>query len=491
MVQTRNSPKVPLDTSRVPGQRRFMESLSPELLYSGAFGAGKSRIGCEKGHFLSLRYPGNRGLIARKKFTDLRDTTMDTYFRYVCPPEHIDQYFKQEHKLVLKNGSEILFIGLDQFTKVGSLELGWAFLDELIEFTEEDWNMIQGRMRHPVPFQQVMAATNPAAPTHWVYSHFFSRPTKDVEAIESNSLDNPFTPPQYKQRLQNFRGKYYERFVEGKWISFEGLVYDNWDPSRHIIPPTQDIVSAAGHSYRLTGDKDNPIPEDWDHYRAIDFGFTNPFVCLWIASPRHRYIGEPGKQDRQLVPFDERLWIIYKQLYMSGMTIDDHALEIQRGTKTKILGSVADWDAGDRALLEKAGIPTIRASKEISSGIQTLYQTISEDRLYVLEDSLVKIDYSLQLNNKPTCLEEEFPLYVRQAGKKGIRDPKEDPAKANDHALDALRYILHTLNLSYKAGGQISIGNSQESLSQQSRYASMNSTPRVYASQPRRWSGMR
>ena len=50
--------RLELDLERIPAQKSFMESKARELLYSGAFGAGKSRIGCEKGHVLSSIYKG-------------------------------------------------------------------------------------------------------------------------------------------------------------------------------------------------------------------------------------------------------------------------------------------------------------------------------------------------------------------------------------------------------------------------------------------------
>ena len=41
---------IKFDTSEMPGQRSFMASSDREMLYSGAYGAGKSRVGCEKGY---------------------------------------------------------------------------------------------------------------------------------------------------------------------------------------------------------------------------------------------------------------------------------------------------------------------------------------------------------------------------------------------------------------------------------------------------------
>ena len=56
----------PYLTDGMPHAKEFMESVQREILFSGSFGAGKSRAGCEKGLFLSMKYPNNRGLIIRK-----------------------------------------------------------------------------------------------------------------------------------------------------------------------------------------------------------------------------------------------------------------------------------------------------------------------------------------------------------------------------------------------------------------------------------------
>jgi len=467
---------LPFDTSKIPAQRQFMESQTLELLYDGAFGAGKSRVGCEKGYFLSTKYPGNRGLIVRKKFTDLRDTTKVTWDRYVCPPEHVQSYNKQEHLLTLINGSEVMFHGLDQPTKVGSLEVGWIFVDEVIEFTEDDWMMLLGRLRHPsVPFHQIFAATNPADPNHWVYRRFYH--DEDLQAkgytstFSSNTLLNPFTPKTYRDSLDQFKGRYHDRYVKGLWISFEGVVYDCWDPTKHILPRD---TTALG----LTGDPNDPIPRDWERFRSIDFGFTNPFVCQWWASPKYKYTGPPGAQDRTEIPYYQREWVMYREIYHSGRTVTEHAKVINLLTANeKIHTTVCDWDAGDRADLHNAKIPTIKADKEVSPGIQSTYQCISNDRVFILENSLVESDYALTSTNKPSATQLEFAAYMRPKGKEGKFNPKEDPVKVNDHGMDALRYILHTFKAAFGPSGQVVVGNAQDVEVRASQLTQSNHAP--------------
>ena len=66
-------------------QRRFMRSTAPEVLYSGAFRAGKSRIGCEKAYSLAKRYPGIPIGIFRKTAASLAASTERTLLHDVIP----------------------------------------------------------------------------------------------------------------------------------------------------------------------------------------------------------------------------------------------------------------------------------------------------------------------------------------------------------------------------------------------------------------------
>ena len=412
----------------LPAQREFMESLAPELLYSGAFGAGKSRIGCEKGLFFSLKYPNNVGAIIRKNFAHLRYSTMETFFRYVCPEGLITKFDKNTSTLTLPNNSKILFLGIDQPQKVGSLELGWVFVDEAVECDEDDWTMLLGRLRLPdVPFYQIFGATNPGPPTHFLYKRFFE--DKVGHLIQANSLENTYLPESYRKRLDTFTGRYRERYVEGKWVGFEGLVYSNFDPIKHIIEPF-------------------PIPNSWEHYRVVDFGYTNPACVQWWArAPKESRSGDGNKSASE----DKRPWYMYQEIYASHLTVEELAELIKRSTKANTIVTFADWDAGDRAILEGHGIPTTKARKAISLGIQEVYNLIDNDEVYFFRDALIKIDTELKDKGKATCTTAEFPLYRWLEGRKG-RNFSEEPLDKDNHGMDAMRYLLFSLATSQQVG---------------------------------------
>src|SRR5947207_15757175 len=136
-------------------QRTFFWSQAPELLYSGAYRAGKSRIGCEKAYWLAKRYPGIPIGIFRKVARDLESSTQHTLLHDVIPRDEIVRFNKTFRWYELANGSRITFFGLEtdpitgQPSGVGSVELGFAFIDEATECVEDDWVMVKGRLSWP------------------------------------------------------------------------------------------------------------------------------------------------------------------------------------------------------------------------------------------------------------------------------------------------------------------------------------------------------
>ena len=388
------------DTSKIPAQRAFMEATEKELMFSGAFGASKSRTGCEKGLFLSLKYPRNKGLILRKTFASNRYTTMDTFFRYTAPLDSNGQqvvpykYNGETHICTLEaNGSEILFLGLDDPLKIGSLEVGWIFVDEVIELDEADYIMLLGRLRLPtVPFRQFFMATNPASPQHYLYKRFYLEKDPDRKVIECNTLDNPFTPQDYKDSLMKLTGRYRDRYVLGKWIGFEGLVYDHVDIHDVVIEPFV-------------------IPPHWVRYCSIDFGYTNPFVCQWWACC-------PEEEEEEQVLYADgsvniprrKGWYLYREIYYSKRLVELHAAKIV-SYNDWVTNTFADHDAEDRATLEDKRVDTDLANKAVGPGIQTVYEMLGEGLIHIFDDARVEEDDVLVQTNKPTSTAEEFGNY--------------------------------------------------------------------------------
>lgn len=414
----------------LPAQKRYLESVSPAALYSGAFGAGKTRALCEKAYLLSTIYPGNRGLICRKSANSLTHTTLDVFFREVCPPEHIASYHRTHKIVTLKNGSEIIFSGLEDPNKIASMNLGWVGIDEVIETNEKDWRMLEGRLRWngtngQIPFRQIFGATNPGAPTHYLY-HLFFKGKKGYACYQSNAEQNIFNPADYLERLQNFTGRYRDRYVLGLWVGFEGLIYDNLVPEHHFCD-----------NFR--------IPAHWPIYMGVDFGYQNPSVVQWWARD------------------DDGVYYRYKEFYKTHVTAYDLAEAIKANTnaqeRRQLVGVWADHDAGDRAILAGMGVPTIPANKEVKSGITTVYRLLDGDKDVERGTHYPKIKFCRNAlvhpadhylahaeTPRPTCTEEELGGYTWASPKDG-QPLREEPVKADDHGVDTMRMVFHSLNL--------------------------------------------
>lgn len=262
---TATRPKVKILFEPVNRQQRdFVASQAERSLFSGAFGAGKSIALCTKGLKLSLDYPHNYGLIARKVRATLSQTTTKTFLELVCPRELITDYNKAEGLVTLTNGSQILFGGLDDPLKLGSLNLGWAGIDEAIESNEDDWKMLEGRLRLPDVPHQIFAATNPGPPSHYLYRMFFTERRGD--AFQAASADNVALPKDYLERLNEFEGVYHDRYVLGLWAGLEGLVYSSFDDKVCLLPRFE-------------------IPKSWLVYTGHDFGLSNPAALFYAENP--------------------------------------------------------------------------------------------------------------------------------------------------------------------------------------------------------------
>ena len=94
-------------------QRAFFNCAASEVLYSGAYRAGKSRIGCEKAYWLAKRYPGIPIGIFRKTAASLAASTERTLLHDVIPRGMIARHNRTERWYELANGSRIWFFGLD------------------------------------------------------------------------------------------------------------------------------------------------------------------------------------------------------------------------------------------------------------------------------------------------------------------------------------------------------------------------------------------
>lgn len=413
--------------------RALWERRDPEVLVSGPAGTGKSRACLEKLHLAALKYPGMRGLIVRKTHISATATALETWRKFVIKEllaiGDIAFYggsAEEPPQYRYTNGSRVLVGGLDKASKIMSSEYDVIYVQEATELTEDDWEALTTRLRNwRMPYQQLMADTNPDTPTHWLKVRCDAGKTV---MLESRHEDNPLlfdessnltTDGQaYMAKLDALSGVRYQRLRKGMWVAAEGIIYEEYDPAIHLIDPFE-------------------IPKEWTRYWAVDFGYTNPFVCQWWAE-------DP----------DGRLYL-YRERYCTRHTVDQHAALIRTymEDEPRPRAVICDHDAEGRATLERElGISTVAANKKVLDGIQAVQRRLrpagdGRPRLYLFRNAVGVRDQELVDAHKPACTAEELPGYIWSD-----KIVKEQPVKENDHGCDAMRYMVADRDLGVRVG---------------------------------------
>lgn len=432
MIAMQEKTEVRIPAPELRGAAYALGSCSaPEVCLEGKAGTGKTVGICFKIHTLLSTYAGMHYLMARKYMTDLTGSAVATYRSLLDPRERIRPYGGSRFEppgFLYPNGSALYLAGLDDPSKVQSKEFDGAFINEALECTVDDIEFVGMRLRPRlnasyVPYRQLILDVNPGPPTHWLNQRMLEGKTlRMISRHEDNPLLYDLRTGDWTEEgrryifgtLASLTGVRRARFFAGLWAAAEGTIYeDAYDRARNVIKPF-------------------PIPKEWPRYLAIDFGYTNPFVCHWLA------------QDP-----DGRLYV-YRELYMTRRLVEDHVKTIKQQSRWGESDGdplpravICDHDAEDRATFERhSGLMTTPAHKSVSDGIQAMAARLrpagdGKPRLAYFEHCLIERDLDLASRKRPTSAVEEFDSYVWRETPSGIKD---EPKKEDDHGMDTDRY---------------------------------------------------
>ncbi len=407
------------------GWEMLISEEKTRILFDGGSRSGKTALLTEFLIRRALQYPLSRQLAARKCRTHAKTSLWnDTLKKYLIRhiPHSLYKLSESELSIRFRNGSEILVAGLDdaeRSEKVLGNEFITVYLNEATQFSWETVQMAATRLaqnvcdaKHHAAIPKLLLDCNPRGPRHWLHTvgvrHIdpeSGQPLADQSKwgrIHWSAYDNKANlPAEYLAGLEALPEIMKNRMLNGIWCDNTGSVYQEFNEELHTVD-------------------DFTIPEDWQKLRAIDFGYTNPFVCLWGAA-------DP----------DGRLYI-YREWYKSATRTAEHAEIIRKMSGNERYSiTVADHDAAERAELESLGIRTVAAEKNVISGIQRV-----KCRLAAAGDGRPRLFFFRSLKN---ILSEmyEYRWNPNTSNGSGL---KEEPLKLNDHAMDALRYMVAALD---------------------------------------------
>lgn len=199
------------------------------LVLKGGGGSGKSIFAGRKILERVTSEPGHRVLVLRKTKESIRDTcffqlceqakTFYPSFIKTIPSVHSRS---SELYISFKNGSEILFYGLDDVEKLKSIAgISMIWVEEASEILDTDYKQLKIRLRDPFPYyKQMILSFNPISITHWLKKEFFDKQRPNVTVHESTYKDNRFLKEEERQELESFKDTdeyHYTVYCLGNW----------------------------------------------------------------------------------------------------------------------------------------------------------------------------------------------------------------------------------------------------------------------------------
>lgn len=432
-----------------PKQDEFVFDTHKFSGYGGGFGNGKTLAGAIKAYF-HCQQPDAFFLIGRRHATDLEDSTMRDFLNLFghlgkfSPKNKSFKFYDTDGNML----SEVIFRHLDDLQSLTNMNLSGFWIDQSEEVSEDAFDFLVGRIRRPVKHREGFITFNMNG-HDWIWRRFLKKIGKDGKVlpnasdyhlITASTLENRSNLPEdYVKALLAQPKEYVKRFVEGSFDVFAGQIYDEFNPSIHVINPFQ-------------------IPNTWERFRSIDHGQNNPTSCHWYAVDfdGNIYAYQEYYQEKDVVSNHVKM-INEMSLIRNtdGAPIPDHysytVIDPSTHAKTREKEGYR-FSVADEYL--EAGIATIAGQNEVLAGINRVKEYLKIDPMRY--HPFLKTPDGEPLMGAPrlyifsTCeaLIEEIAQYKWKAytgkaiGNPDKDDAKEAPVKRNDHAVDDLRYAI-------------------------------------------------
>jgi hypothetical protein len=261
------------------------DKTTKEILFGGSAGSAKSFTGCLWQLLRRLEYPETRGLIGRAKLSDLKNTTLMTFFEVadMLGVSHKFKYNAQNNRILFNNGSIIFLKDLflypsdPEFVSLGSMEITDCFIDEAGDVCEKAYTILRTRIRYKLinGVPKMALGANPSK--NWLYREFY-KPYKDGllpddrKFVPSTARENKYIPDEYLISLDKLKGVDRERLRNGNW---------DYDDDATTLVKYDEILSMFGFEYAQRGDRyisadiatygaDLMVMGIWDGLQLID-----------------------------------------------------------------------------------------------------------------------------------------------------------------------------------------------------------------------------
>lgn len=253
---------------------------------------------------------------------------------------------------------------------------------------------------------RIICDTNPDIPTHWLKTDYIDNhdPKARIKSFTFTIDDNTFLSKDYVESIKAAtpRGMFYDRGILGQWVTGDGIVYQDFNKDKMVIPRDR-------------------VPDGLDYYVGVDWGYEhpNPIILLGDDKDGNTYVLEDYTQKHKFINY----WV-----------------EIAKNLQTRFgrnLIFYADSARPDNVNeFQSNGLNCISANKNVLPGIECVARKMREGKFYVVDtasNGLLDEIYQYAWDESTG-----LPL-------------KENDVRHNDR-LDAIRYAIYSRN---KKGGFI------------------------------------
>ena len=321
-----------------------------------------------------------------------------------------------------------IFGGKDERSQdlIQGITLAGVFFDEVALMPESFVNQATGRCS--VEGSKFWFNCNPDGPYHWFKVNWIDKSTgylgkERVEQIRKKAAeeekdpglkeilylhftmdDNLSLSEEIKARYRSmYIGVFFKRYILGLWAATEGVIYDMFDPEKHVKNIKEFFQ----------------ILVNGNRYVSCDYGTQNATVfLLWNK-------GIDGK------------WYCIREYYYSGRdkgkqkTDAEYADDLKKWLDgTRIKAMIVDPSAASFiAELRKCGYKVIKANNDVLDGIRLVGMLLNLEMLIF----------------SSSCTEtiKEFASYIWDD--KAAEHGEDKPVKQHDHGCDAVRYFVSTV----------------------------------------------
>lgn len=340
-------------------------------------------------------YPMDFGLIAAPTHKILEQSTLPKFFE--INPDLKKYYKKSDSCIELPNRGVIYIRSTENANVIEGMTLRWIWADEAGQMKLDAWVNFQGRLS--ILEGSLFCTTTPYT-MNWLYNDFYQQwksGNKDYLVVQYRSCDNPYFPKaEYERVKSTMDPRTFRRRYDGMFEKMEGLVYEDFSPSLHVIDPIdiqfKEVIA------------------------GVDWGYTNEAAIAVIG-----------------ITMNNEYYLI-DEYYQSGK-LTSEIIERLKYFQKKYRIRFFYPDPAEQDRLEemrRQGIyprDVVKGKDSVRNGIDLVRTVIRENRFYVFKPCIFTQD--------------EFSTYHYPDYQEG-KNEREDPVKEDDHLMDAIRYCIMT-----------------------------------------------